>query len=84
MLKDIFSSLIEKEENLWLEFKSYWYWTANNKKIDLGINEFLKDFASMFNTIDSHVESERYLIFGFDEKTKEHIRSLAKVRNVLY
>ncbi len=72
MLESMIVNLIEREETLWLEFKSYWYWDSSEKKLDLGLIEFLKDFAAMFNTIGSHQENERYIILGFDEKTKEH------------
>ena len=60
--------LLQQNEGLCLEFKSYWYWEEEKKK-DKGLDEFLKDFISMFNTYDEG--NIRYIIFGFDEKTKK-------------
>lgn len=71
MLKDIITDLIKKEECLWLEFKSYWYW-ENNKNKSQAWNEFLKDFSAIFNTADSHRDNVKYMIIGFDEKTNKH------------
>ncbi|NIF56812.1 NACHT domain-containing protein [Enterobacter sp. Ap-916] len=63
--------LLQQDENLCLEFKSYWYWTNEKKSLmQKGWDEFLKDFISMFNTYDKN-ESPRHFIFGFDEKTGE-------------
>lgn len=64
----LINKLIQKDESLCLEFKSYWYWSSESNK-EKGWNEFLKDFISMFNTYDE-VSLSRYFIFGYDEKTK--------------
>ena len=69
---EIVKKILDKDENLWIEFKSYWYWDndSNNTDIEKGWGEFLKDFVSLFNTYtdDSDI---KYLIFGFDENNKK-------------
>lgn len=63
--------LLQQDESLCLEFKSFWYWRAEKDATkQKGWEEFLKDFISMFNTYDNK-DSPRYFIFGFDEKTGE-------------
>lgn len=64
----IAESLISLEESEFLEFKSYWYWSGEGKDKQKEWGEFLKDFASMFNTLSS--EKSKYIIIGYDEKTK--------------
>lgn len=66
---NLINRLIQKDEDLCLEFKSFWYWSSESKK-EKGWNEFLKDFISMFNTYNDSSPS-RYFIFGYDEKTQE-------------
>lgn len=38
MLESMIVNLIEREETLWLEFKSYWYWDSSEKKIRSGVD----------------------------------------------
>ena len=57
---------VNKPENTWLEYKSYWYWNAGNENIQVGWTEFLKDFSALFNT---DVDGVRYFIIGYDEKS---------------
>ncbi|ALF58825.1 ATP-binding protein [Psychrobacter urativorans] len=69
-----FEDLVNRDENTWLEFKSYWYWDASNNKKEEGWNELLKDLSAMFNTrsYDDQVNGRKYIIFGYDEKTRNH------------
>ncbi|PKG35815.1 hypothetical protein CXF65_05670, partial [Psychrobacter sp. Sarcosine-3u-12] len=71
---DFFEDLVASDENTWLEFKSYWYWNGESKKKEEGWNELLKDVSAMFNTIslENQKNPKKYIIFGYDEKTKEH------------
>ncbi|GAB6192756.1 RNA-binding domain-containing protein [Desulfocastanea catecholica] len=69
-IETITNDLIRLEENEWLEFKSYWYWSNNEKNRSKGWGEFLKDFSALINT-NSEVTSKKYLICGFDEKKRE-------------
>lgn len=74
--------LLQQDESLCLEFKSFWYWRAEKDATkQKGWEEFLKDFISMFNTYDNK-DSPRYFIFGFDEKTGEKI-TFTQVQMVL-
>ncbi|RZG88661.1 NACHT domain-containing protein, partial [Acinetobacter sp. WCHAc060033] len=69
--QNLVEKLLQEDENLCLEFKSFWYWKLEKDNLkQRGWNEFLKDFISMFNTYDCK-DSPRYFIFGFDEKSKE-------------
>lgn len=69
-----FEDLVANDESIWLEFKSYWYWNGQSKNKEEGWNELLKDISVMFNTISlgNQKNSKKYIIFGYDEKTKEH------------
>ncbi|WP_372998301.1 NACHT domain-containing protein [Sulfurimonas sp.] len=67
MLEEIIKTLIKDAESEWLEFKSFWYWNNSEIALSKGWGEFLKDFVALFNT---NTENEKYLILGFDEKTK--------------
>ena len=71
MIENIFQDLVSKDENLWLEFKSYWY-CKDAKGKEEGWNELLKDFSAMFNTREPNNYNEKYIIFGYDEKTGLH------------
>lgn len=73
-VRDFFVDLVASDESTWLEFKSYWYWSDDSKKKEEGWNELLKDISAMFNTInsDSQKNHKKYIIFGYDEKTKKH------------
>ena len=71
MLEDIVQEMISRDEDLYLEFKSFWYWKADSKKKDEAWIELLKDFSSFFNAFSDKNEEKRYIIFGFDEKTEE-------------
>ncbi len=70
-MQAIVTDLLKKEETVWLEYKSFWYWderdASNSAK---GWGEFLKDFAALFNTY-SKQKDEKYFIIGFDEHTKK-------------
>ena len=65
-MNNLLEDLLKKEENLWLEFKCCW------ADVDESIiwGEFLKDFASLFNTY-TETNDIKYLIIGFDEITKK-------------
>jgi hypothetical protein len=65
-MKNLLKDLLVREENLWLEFKCCWKNTDENKIW----GEFLKDFASLFNTY-TKTNDIKYLIIGFEEKTKK-------------
>lgn len=69
MLTNIIEKLIENDEKIWLEYKSYWYWNEDDFNLNKGWGEFLKDFAALFNTysVDSNI---KYFIIGFNENTK--------------
>lgn len=71
---DFFEDLVANDESIWLEFKSYWYWNGQSKNKEEGWNELLKDISAMFNTISlgNQKNPKKYIIFGYDEKTKEH------------
>lgn len=71
MLNNIVSQLLEHEdEKIWLEYKSYWYWSESEKnKVGKGWGEFLKDFSALFNS-ESSENGTKYFIIGFDETTK--------------
>lgn len=71
MLEDIVQEMVSRDEDLYLEFKSFWYWKADSMKKDDAWIELLKDFSSFFNTFSHQNEEKRYIIFGFDEKTEE-------------
>lgn len=71
MLEKTFQSLVSQDESLCLEFKSYWYWKDSKGKEE-GWNELLKDVSAMFNTRKPTDYNERYIIFGYDEKTGAH------------
>lgn len=62
----LIDDLLKKEENLWLEFKCCWKDVDENKVW----GEFLKDFASLFNTYTDQNDT-KYLIIGFDEIKKQ-------------
>jgi hypothetical protein len=65
----LLEKLLQQDESLCLEFKSFWYWKLERENLkQKGWDEFLKDFISMFNTYDNN-DSPRYFIFGFNEKT---------------
>ncbi len=66
MLLDKLISLDESES---LEFKSYWYWNGLDNDTQKAWGELLKDFVSLINTKSK--EETKYLIVGFDEKTKK-------------
>jgi hypothetical protein len=70
LTQEIVNSLLQEDENLWLEFKSYWYWIDREKELGKSWGELLKDFAAIFNTYDGS-NSIKYIVFGYDEKTSE-------------
>ncbi len=80
MLQKIVESLIEKDETLWLEFKSKWYW-QDSKIQAKEWGEFLKDFSALFNYInqedqekdklETDKDNRKYLIIGVDETSKK-------------
>ncbi|HHX8293498.1 TPA: ATP-binding protein, partial [Vibrio diabolicus] len=73
-MKALVENLIEHTENLYLEFKSQWYWTDKSAQVgDWG--EFLKDFSALVNCCPEHVSSDKYLFIGIDE-TKEGVDRL--------
>ena len=57
-------------ETLTTEFKKTWYWTTNTQDPQKEWGEFLKDFSALFN-VQSTDDSKKYLIFGYDENSKE-------------
>jgi len=72
LFKD-FEMLIEKllthNESTSIEFKSFWYWGSDKSKNQKGWGEFQKDLVALLNTKTQ--ENFKYLIAGFDEKTKK-------------
>lgn len=70
-MDSVFTNLISQDESVWLEFKSYWYWSNDPKSKESGWNEFLKDCSAMFNSRISKSDNneKKYIVFGFDEKT---------------
>ena len=71
MLQKIIEGLIQKEETIWLEFKSYWYWTEREKPSSKSWGEFQKDLSGLFNTYPEQQDGKKYLIIGFDERSKK-------------
>ncbi len=69
---ETYEDLLSHGECEWLEYKSFWYWNQNDKVIDEGWIEFIKDFCGLFNSLSPNYEN-KYLIFGYDEKKKESI-----------
>ncbi|MXN29480.1 hypothetical protein [Delftia sp. CH05] len=65
-------SLLEQDESPILEFKREWYWSSDADTSNLGSKwgEFYKDIVSLCNAYVDYVGHERYLIFGFCEKTR--------------
>jgi hypothetical protein len=69
-LEILLKDLLNKEENLWLEFKSYWYWNEGDTELQKPWSEFFKDFVAIFNTYTEN-KDKKYMILGFDDKSKE-------------
>lgn len=67
-MSQFFNSLIKEKESLELEFKSKWYWEANEKPTSNQWGEFLKDFVALVNCSEESVENTKYLIIGIDEQ----------------
>lgn len=65
----LLDDLLSKEENLWLEFKSYWYWNQGDTDIQKPWSEFFKDFVAIFNTY-TESKDKKYMVLGFDEKSR--------------
>lgn len=65
---ELIKSLITQEENLFLEFKSKWYWENRDANLSKVWGEFLKDFVALINCHPSHIEEDKYLIIGVDEE----------------
>lgn len=65
-MNSLLENLLKNEENLWLEFKCCWKDTDEHKVW----GEFLKDFASLFNTY-TETNDTKYLVIGYDEITKK-------------
>ncbi|TKF38638.1 hypothetical protein FCV49_21670 [Vibrio sp. F13] len=70
-MRALISSLCEQDEQVYLEFKSEWYW-AGRSVDERKWGEFLKDFAALVNCTPDHVDDHKYLIIGVDE-TKENL-----------
>lgn len=68
MIHELLGDLLEQNESIWLEYKSFWYWNEGENQ-QKGWGEFLKDFAALFNTYTKQ-KDEKYFIIGFDERTK--------------
>ena len=76
----IIEHLFQQKESLDLEFKRDWYWgkeitgRKNNiitiKKDPKTTGEMLKDLVALINT-KSDEKTSKYMVIGFDEKTKE-------------
>lgn len=64
---ETYEDLLSHGECEWLEYKSFWYWNQNDKVIDEGWIEFIKDFCGLFNSLSPNYEN-KYLIFGYDEE----------------
>ena len=64
-------NLVTKDESLYLEFKSKWYWEKEEKGTVNQWGEFLKDFVALLNCNVDYVESTKYLIIGVDEKQQD-------------
>lgn len=67
-MRGIVQDLLQHDETIWLEYKSFWYWNEGENP-QKGWGEFLKDFAALFNTY-SNTKDKKYFIIGFDEKTR--------------
>ena len=66
----VVDDLLEKDENIWLEFKSFWYWNEGEDP-QKGWGEFLKDFVAIFNTYSIGVD-KKYFIIGFNDSRLIH------------
>ncbi|RXJ54552.1 NACHT domain-containing protein [Candidatus Marinarcus aquaticus] len=70
-MSQFLKKLICEEENLFLEYKSQWYWKENEKPTPNEWGEFLKDFSALVNCSEEYIEESKYLIIGIDENQKE-------------
>ncbi len=66
----LLEKLLIHNESTSIEFKSYWYWNSDKKGIQKGWGELQKDLVALLNTKTQ--ENFKYLIAGFDEKTKKY------------
>jgi len=66
-MNELAKSLIAIEENLFLEFKSKWYWENDDKEISKSWGELLKDLVALINCDSRYVNENKYLIIGVDE-----------------
>ncbi|MCK8110498.1 NACHT domain-containing protein [Vibrio sp. 2CM40D] len=67
----LLKKLLTHDESPSIEFKSYWYWGSNDsRKLQKGWGELQKDLVALLNTKTQ--ENFKYLIAGFDEKTKKY------------
>ncbi|HAS8486938.1 TPA: NACHT domain-containing protein [Vibrio vulnificus] len=69
-MRALVSSLCGQKEEVYLEFKSKWYWGSKEKDIRQW-GEFLKDFAALVNCTPDHIEDNKYLIIGIDESKEK-------------
>jgi hypothetical protein len=70
-MKTIVNQLINEKEELYLEFKSQWYWEQNVTPTVKQWGEFLKDFVGLINCSVEYVEENKYLIIGINENEQE-------------
>ncbi|WP_318439781.1 NACHT domain-containing protein [Photobacterium leiognathi] len=65
----LLKKLLNHNESPSIEFKSFWYWRSGERKLQKGWGELQKDLVALLNTKTQ--ENFKYLIAGFDEKTKK-------------
>lgn len=73
MLK-LIQSFIKKDENIFLEYKSKWYWENGDKELSKSWGEFLKDFIALYNANHDYIHEDKYLIIGINELEKYNER----------
>ncbi|NOX09999.1 MAG: NACHT domain-containing protein, partial [Gammaproteobacteria bacterium] len=61
------SSLIQRDECEYLEFKSEWYWHKGAVPTVRQWGEFLKDFVALINCNDKYIDQTKYLLIGVNE-----------------
>jgi len=67
---ELIKSFIKKDENIFLEYKSKWYWENSDKELSKAWGEFLKDFVALYNANHDYINEDKYLIIGINESKR--------------
>ena len=73
-MQELINSFIVKDENIFLEYKSKWYWEHNEKELSKSWGEFLKDFVALHNANHDYIHEDKYLIIGINESKQNDER----------